>query len=205
MNRILRLSEKRRAFKPVQVVLGMVLFWPAIAGACDDPSLHPELATYAAARASFGEQAPSPVEVKFRVAGDRRIGSPVRVQLSFWPNDDYDGGYFTVTPSAGIRLDGFSGEGEIPFKGVYDFGVIPVRRGYHYVTVETVVNKGDREFRRGLVLPLPVSPEHSPATVASGTAGLGFAGARLREAMLTNGSAAHRIQSEAPTQRPARD
>lgn len=185
---------KFRLYRPLRrgswtwsfTVSGVLLLYPWLAHACNNPELHPGIAEFTAVAEALRSQPPSPVELKYRIEGERRAGTPVSVRFSFWPNAPYDSGRFSVTPSAGLKLASFSGGGEIPYKGTIDFDVIPTRSGYHYLKVETVSRQGEAERRRTFALALPVGLTHpDPAdTQQQEVAKFGFAGSRLREGLL---------------------
>ena len=148
---------------------GVMLFSSTLVVACDDPSLHPEMKEMLDVIESMRSEVRSPVEIRYKIAGDRQPGEPLSVVIAFWPTESYANGSFTVAPSSGLELVGFGGGAEIPYKGSVEFTIRPMRSGYHYLKVDTVVNRGEEQIKRGVAIAVPVVAQHSPIEMPSPT------------------------------------
>ncbi len=168
--------------------------------ACDDPALHPqlqpEMIEVNALLASLPPQTPGPIQLKYKIDDERSTGKATAVRLSFWPIKPYDHGRFVVTSSPGLDLATNSRSGEIPYKGTVALELVPSRAGYHYLKIETIVQEsGGEEKRNILLLPIPVGSDHANVAeqrqlgviTPSGTAGAGFAGSKVADALLRRG------------------
>ena len=146
---------------------GVMSFGWTVVAACDDPSLHPEMQQMLDVVESMRSEPRSPVELRYKIAGDRQPGVPLSVVIAFWPTESYVDGSFTVIPSSGLQLVGSGGSAAIPYKGTVEFAIRPVRSGYHYLIVDTVVNRGEDQVKRGVAIPVPVVAQHSPIDTSS--------------------------------------
>ena len=146
---------------------GVMLFSWTVVAACDDPSLHPEMQEMLDIVESMRSEPRSPVELRYKITGDRQPGAPLSVEIAFWPTGSYVDGSFTVIPSSGLELVGFGGSGVIPYKGTVEFTIRPMRSGYHYFLVDTIVNRGEDQVKRGVAIPVPVVAQHSPIDTSS--------------------------------------
>lgn len=153
------------------------------ARACDDPSLHPEIAEYKSILDSLGPQPRSPVTLKYRVEGEASVGKPVTMILSFWPRDPYDAGRYSIEPSRHVRLEHAVEDEEIPYKGMRKITFTPMRSGYHFLKMELAVTSGSQETTTAMILTVPVEVTHSGSPSVAGKDSFGFAGNRLRNLM----------------------
>jgi len=155
---------------------------PGLSLGCSDPALHPEMAEFNALLDALAPQSPSPVQLKFRIDGERQIGKPLTVRMAFWQNAPVKG-TFLVTPSQGVVLDGSPNTGEIPYRAFVDVTVRPVKKGYHHLKVETMIDVDGVEVRRTELLGIAVALDEVPV-VEKGVAGrFDFVGSKLRQVL----------------------
>ncbi|MCG8427989.1 MAG: hypothetical protein MI754_11585 [Chromatiales bacterium] len=166
-----------------------------VALACEDPTLHPGKAEFTALVESLRSQPRSLVSLRYKIDDERGAFSPLSVRLLFWPNEPYERGRFIVTPSNGVKLIDFSGSEKIPYKGSFEFTVLPTRSGYHHLKVETIVEKAGEEKRHTAALALRVGLNHSKVPGQSETTRFGFAGSRLKEMLMKNQGAETKTDS----------
>ncbi len=155
---------------------------PGLSLGCSDPAVHPEMAEFNALLEALPPQSPSPVQVKYRIDGDRQVGSPLTIRMAFWQKMPVKG-KFLLTPSQGLVLDGSPNTGEIPYRAFVDVNVRPVKQGYHYLKVETMIDVDGAETRRTELVGIAIFSDDVPVA-AKGVAGrFDFAGAKLRQVL----------------------
>jgi hypothetical protein len=155
---------------------------PGLSLGCSDPAAHPEMAEFNALLEALPPQPQSPVQLKFRIDGDRQIGHPLTIRIAFWQNISAKG-RFLVTPSQGIVLDGSPNAGEIPYRAFVELTVRAVTKGYHHLKVETMIDVDGAELRRTELVGIAIALDEV-AVAEKGVAGrFDFAGPRLRQVL----------------------
>jgi hypothetical protein len=155
---------------------------PGLSLGCSDPAVHPEMAEFNALLAALPPQSPGPVQVKYRIDGDRQVGNPLTIRIAFWQKVPAKG-TFLLTPSQGVVLDGSPNTGEIPYRAFVDVTVRPVKKGFHYLKVETMIDVGGAELRRTELVGIAIALDEV-AVAEKGVAGrFDFAGPRLRQVL----------------------
>lgn len=164
--------------------LGLALLTGS-AGACNDPSLHPEMVVLLARMEAIGSQPESPLQLKYRVVGPALIGVQADVMLSFWPKSPVREASYRVETSPGLSTDLPDDWTTLETKGgVVTFKVTPRLGGHHFLEVvsRALPEEGEMIEHRSLVQ-VPVAVAHETAPGRPDPNGLGFAGQRLREAL----------------------
>ena len=149
--------------------------------ACNDPAKHPGMAEYNALIESFGDQPRGAVQLKYKLGDIRLKGFPVPVTLHFWPIRPYTAGQLVVSPSDGLELVDYPGTSAIPYKGSLDFRVMPIRNGFHYLKIETIVREGQEETRNLGAIAVSVGGSDHIGTGKEGENRFGFAGPRFKK------------------------
>lgn len=138
--------------------------------ACGDPALHPGRAEYEAAVAALRQQPPSPVQVRYRLEGMRRIGAPHTLRLWFWSPDGPPAGSYSIAPSDGLTVVGTPVNGTMPASGKLDVALRADRAGYHFVQIESQAPKDGKATGHRTVIPIAVEldAEHRALEADSG-------------------------------------
>jgi hypothetical protein len=159
-----------------------ILVSPGFSLGCSDPAVHPEMAEFNAVLQALPPQPPSPVQLKFRIDGDRQIGNLLTIRIAFWQNGQAKG-KFLITPSHGVVLDGSPNAGEIPYRSFVDVTVRPIKKGYHHLKVETTIDLDGVELRRTELVGIAIALDDVPVAGKAAAGRFDFVGSKLRQVL----------------------